>query len=74
MCLMSDLDELMTRDPLSLSSADIDKIVEHHRNQRARRAAGEKVTKPKGPSVDISSITKKLVADAKPEVKITRRI
>lgn len=70
---MNDLDELMSRDPLDLSSADIDRIIDYHRKQRARRAAGEKPTKPVGPTVDISHITNKLIRAAQPPVNITRR-
>ena len=70
---MSDLDELMSRDPLELSTQEIDAIIDFHRKQRARRAAGEKPIKPKSASIDISSITNKLVSAAKPEVQITRR-
>lgn len=70
---MSDLDELMSRDPLELSSQDIDSIIDYHRKQRARRAAGEKVAKPKSTGIDISALTNKLVSAAKPEVQITRR-
>jgi len=43
---MTDLDELMSRDPLDLSDQDIEAIIAWHRNQRARKASGEKVTKP----------------------------
>lgn len=70
---MSDLDELMARDPLDLSSQDIDAIIDYHRKLRIRKASGEKITKPKPAGVDISSITKKLVSEAKPEVQIVRR-
>lgn len=37
----SELDELMSRDPLSLSAADIDSIIAYERQFRARKAAGE---------------------------------
>ena len=71
---MVDLDELMSRDPLDLSSQDIDQIIQYHRNQRSRRASGEKFTKPKAVGIDISAITNKLVSEAKPVVKPDRRI
>lgn len=71
---MSDLDELMSRDPLELSEIDLKQIIEYHRNLRARRAAGEKFTKPKPAGIDISSVTDKLLADRKPVVKIERKI
>lgn len=37
----SELDELMSRDPLDLSSADIDSIIAYHRDLRAKKAVGE---------------------------------
>lgn len=67
---MNDLDELMSRDPLSLSAQDIDNIIKYHRNQRARRAAGEKPTKPK---IDLSAILKQARVVAVPAVTIKRR-
>ena len=70
---MSDLDELMSRDPLDLSAQDIDKIIDYHRTQRARRASGEKPSKPASASIDISAITQKLVQATKPAVTIARR-
>lgn len=36
----SELDELMSRDPLDLSSQDIDSIIAYHRDLRAKKAAG----------------------------------
>ena len=63
---MSDLDELMSRDPLDLSAQDIDAIIAYHRNSRARKARGEKPEKIASASVDISAITKKLVTEVKP--------
>ena len=72
--MANDLDELMSRDPLSLSAQDIDSIIAYHRTQRARKAAGEKPTKPASASIDISEITKKLVKEAKPTLKMDRRI
>ena len=36
----SELDELMSRDPLDLSAADIDSIIALQRQARARREAG----------------------------------
>lgn len=41
----SELDELMARDPLDLSAADIDSIIAYHRDLRAKKAAGEFKTK-----------------------------
>ena len=70
--MMSDLDLLMDLDPLSLSDADIDAIVAYHRNIRAKKAAGEKPTKPK---VDVSSAVSSILNKIKPaETKPVRRI
>lgn len=71
----NDLDELMSRDPLSLSDQDIDRIIDFHRKARGRRAAGERPVKSTAAAgLDISAITNKLVTAAAPTVKITRRI
>lgn len=43
----SELDELMQRDPLELSSADIDKIIAMQRQFRARKESGAKTRKAK---------------------------
>ena len=60
----SELDELMSRDPLELSAQDIDKIIAYQRNQRARKEAGGKTkraTKASEPSgIDlVALVTKK---------------
>lgn len=52
----SELDELMSRDPLDLSAQDIDSIIAYHRDLRAKKAAGEFKT-PRG---------RKSTADASP--------
>ena len=44
---MSELDELMSRDPLELSAQDIDKLLAYQRQARARRESGERTRKPK---------------------------
>lgn len=41
----SELDELMSRDPLNLSAQDIDKIIQFQRQARARRESGPKTKK-----------------------------
>lgn len=69
---MNDIDLLMDTDPLSLSNADIDAIIAYHRNIRAKKAAGEKPTKPK---VDVSSAVSSILNKIKPaETKPVRRI
>jgi hypothetical protein len=68
---LSELDRLMNEDPLNLSAQDIDAIIAYHRSLRARRASGEKSTKP---TADISDIMTKLIGESKPAVTITRRL
>lgn len=50
---MSDLDELMDRDPLELSSQDIDQIISYQRKHRANVAGGKKAKKDDGPGVTL---------------------
>jgi hypothetical protein len=42
---MTDLDELMNKDPLELSEQDIDAIIAYQRKMRAQRESGVKVKK-----------------------------
>lgn len=55
---MSELDELMNLDPLSLTrdSPEIEKLIAHYRKQRADRVAGKKPQKEKGPAADVSTL------------------
>ena len=46
---MSDISELFSRDPLSLTTEDIDKLIYHYREARQRHLLGES-TKPAKPS------------------------
>jgi hypothetical protein len=48
----SELDELMSRDPLELSAQDIDKIIQFQRQARARREAGPKTKRATKDSPD----------------------
>lgn len=43
----SDLDILMSEDPLSLSKQDLDRIIAYQRKMRAQREAGVRTKKPK---------------------------
>lgn len=57
----SDLDTLMSQDPLSLSDQDIDRIIAYQRKVRGLREAGVKVKKPKAeagaaPRLDLSTL------------------
>ena len=59
--LESDLDTLMSQDPLSLSDQDIDRIIAYQRKVRGLREAGVKVKKPKAeagaaPRLDLSTL------------------
>lgn len=55
---MSELDDLMSLDPFSLSSQDLDKIILGVRQHRARLSSGTKVVKEKGegPKIDLASL------------------
>ncbi len=48
----SELDELMSRDPLTMTKEDIDSIIAYQRNARAQREAG-----PKGRKKDLVDMT-----------------
>ena len=48
----SELDELMSRDPLSMTTEDIDKIIAYQRQVRAQREAA-----PKGRKKDLVDMT-----------------
>ena len=68
---MNDLDDLLTRDPLSLTKPDLDAIVAYYRAQRSRKAAGEKSIKPK---VDLSTALASLIKPKPTGEPIKRRI
>lgn len=57
----SELDELMSRDPLDLSAQDIDAIIAYQRQQRARREAGGKTKKDlkDGAGIDLVALVTK---------------
>jgi hypothetical protein len=63
----SDLDALMSEDPLSLSDKDIDTIIAIQRNFRANKEAGIKPKREKGPGLKIDLKALGLVKD-KPKV------
>lgn len=56
----SELDELMSRDPLSMTKEDIDKIIAYNRQDRARRAEAPKGRAKKidmtGQALDLSAL------------------
>lgn len=73
----NDIDLLMDRDPLSLSSADLDAIIAHQRKYRAQlEASGGKAKKPAAKislgKIDLSKLgigAKPAPAPAAPPVK-----
>ncbi len=52
---MSDLDELMSRDPTQLTNDDIEEIIKYQRQQRAARETGVRTSRsrPKPPTEKI---------------------
>lgn len=59
---MSDLNDLMERDPLSLSDQDIVEIIARQRQHRAQvEGGGRRARKAEGPKVDVSSILDTLI-------------
>jgi hypothetical protein len=69
--LMQRVDEINAKAPFEYTDTDISIIIAYHRQQRARRAAGEKPVRPK---IDLESILGK-IAPAKSKTPIvTRRL
>ena len=70
----SELDELMSRDPLSMTTEDIDKIIAYHRNLRAQREAAPKGRAKKdlvdmtGQALDLAALGLTKSAPATPSV------
>lgn len=71
----TDLDTLMSQDPLSLSDQDLDRIIAYQRKMRGLREAGVKVKKPKetgaAPKLDLASLMAK---PAKESSSFKRRV
>ena len=57
------ISELFSRDPLSWSDSDIDKIIAHQRELRAKIGEGPKAKAPKAPPVDGSKDVSDLLSD-----------
>jgi len=64
----SELDELISRDPLNLSAQDIDKIIQFQRQARARREAGPGKTKRATKESPDSGIDLVALVTKKPQV------
>lgn len=69
--MANDLDELMSKDPLTLTKDDLDNIIAYERKYRAQLAAGIKPKKEKGPTIDISSVLSNLTK--KPAASVVKR-
>ena len=70
----SELDELMSRDPLELSAQDIDKIIQYQRAQRARRESGKSKGKSQlsdGSGLNLVEAMKESLANMKAAPKPT---
>lgn len=73
----TDLNVLMSLDPLELTRQDRDQIIAYQRKSRAQREAGVKTRKPKAesPQIDIKALMGTVVKPApKPGTSIRRRI
>jgi hypothetical protein len=69
--LMSRISEINAKTP-PLSNSDLEALVTYYRRQRARRAVGEKPTKPStGPKLDLDAILN--LPSAKPQAKLGLR-
>lgn len=64
---MSELDNLMSLDPMRMSDQDIDKIITYHRQQRENFEKGIKPKKEKGPSVSLDSVVQALQIKVPPK-------
>ena len=73
----SDLDLLMSMDPLQLSSQDLDRIIAYQRKMRAQREAGVRTRKPRevstsgAPKLDLKSL---MASPAKQSSSFKRRV
>lgn len=72
----TDLDTLMSQDPLSLSNQDLDRIIAYQRKMRGLREAGVRTKKPKAeagaaPKLDLATLMAK---PAKESSSFKRRV
>lgn len=70
---MSDIDDLMNLDPLSLSAQDIDTIIAYQRKHRANVEGGSKAKRETGPKVKLDLAALGLVPKATPSEPVKRR-
>ena len=77
---MSDLDELMDRDPEELSDRDLDQIILYHRKKRAERAAlppgtrGKRASKDIGDKVSLEGLAQRILKVQAAPAVIKRRV
>ncbi|MDR3572246.1 MAG: hypothetical protein P4L50_00155 [Anaerolineaceae bacterium] len=71
--LMSYIQEINSKSADEVTDEDIDKLIEFHRRQRARRASGEKVPVSGGPKLDLNSLLGATVTKPAPAQSFTRR-
>lgn len=57
------ISELFSRDPLSWTDSDIDRIIAHQRELRAKIGEGPKARAPKAPPVDGNKSVDDLLSD-----------
>jgi hypothetical protein len=62
----SDLDILMSQDPLSLSDQEIERIIAYQRKMRVQREAGVRTRKPREAAPSKLDISALLASPAKP--------
>jgi hypothetical protein len=70
--LMSRMDEINAKSAEQLTPDDITTVITFHRQQRARRAAGEKAPKPSSSPIDISAILG-AITPTKPVAEVFKR-
>lgn len=66
---MSDLNDLMDKDPLQLSKQDIDAIIAYHRQHKLNIQAGMKTKKDTGPKITLGSVLDHLIKPKTLDVK-----
>ncbi len=71
----TDLNVLMSLDPLDLTQQDLDQIIAYQRKQRANREVGVKTRKSKGdgPTLDIKSLLGQMAKPAPAASSTIRR-
>lgn len=67
------IDDLMSLDPLSLTSDNIDSIIAYHRKARANSTPGRRPAKAdSGPKPDLADLMAKMTGEEKPKAPATQ--